>query len=501
MKTAQWKRAAQAKYPDARPYWTPQVFPDGTPTPQYLAYHSKADWLGFGGAAGGGKSSMLLGLAGTNHRNSIIFRREFPQLRGMIEESRKIFNAEAVSHADVSFNESLHIWRLHHNNVDRIIEFGAMQHEKDKYDRQGIPHDFFGFDEAAQFSESMVRFVTGWNRTTIIGQRCRVVLAFNPPFDESGDWITKMFSPWLAALAPDVFQHHNPAQPGELRWYAMVDSKEIECDAAPFPHKGETVTPKSRTFIPAVLSDNPILAATGYGATIDAMAEPFRSLMRGNWSAKRAVNAMQVIRAANVRAAMARWTPTPPMHQTVIGADLARGGADRTLIGKWHGSWLAPLVKIPGIDTPDGPSAAARIVQEIEPEARPIIGIDIIGIGGAVYDALRNLSVSPIPVNFGSLSDLRDKSGRLSFRNVRAAAYWLFREALEDPACDIALPPDDELLADLCSVMIKNYDGGKVLLEKKDEVKARLGRSPDCADAVVIGWYIMRHSQVMVAFG
>ena len=54
------------------PLWTP------LPGPQTLAYHTPADELFYGGAAGGGKTDLLLGLAATAHHNSLILRREIP---------------------------------------------------------------------------------------------------------------------------------------------------------------------------------------------------------------------------------------------------------------------------------------------------------------------------------------------------------------------------------------------------------------------------------------
>src|SRR5690349_13379609 len=63
------------------------------PGPQTLAYHSPADELFYGGAGGGGKTDLILGLALTAHTSSIIFRREFSQFRGpegIIERSREI---------------------------------------------------------------------------------------------------------------------------------------------------------------------------------------------------------------------------------------------------------------------------------------------------------------------------------------------------------------------------------------------------------------------------
>jgi hypothetical protein len=53
---------------------------------QTMAFLSEADELYFGGAAGGGKSALLCGLATTSHEKSIIFRREYPQIKGLEDE-------------------------------------------------------------------------------------------------------------------------------------------------------------------------------------------------------------------------------------------------------------------------------------------------------------------------------------------------------------------------------------------------------------------------------
>src|SRR5688500_10274237 len=84
------------------PTWTPQ---EGV---QASAYACNADQIGYGGAAGGGKSDLQIGMAGTQHRRAIIFRRVFPSLRGMIERSREIFNANDAAHGKDSYNEQLH---------------------------------------------------------------------------------------------------------------------------------------------------------------------------------------------------------------------------------------------------------------------------------------------------------------------------------------------------------------------------------------------------------
>lgn len=459
--------------------WTPQA------GPQAAAYASKADVIGYGGAAGGGKSDLLLGLAGTQHHRSVIFRREFTRLSALIERSREVFNATGAVHQKDSYNENLHRWRL---LSGRWIEFAGMQREEDKRDYQGRPYDLHAFDELTEFSESQFRFVTGWNRSTRPGQRCRVVATFNPPMDESQDWVRRYFAPWLDP------EHPNPAADGELRYYAMLDGEETELeDGASFEHTGALVVPKSRTFFHADLNDNPTLAATGYGSTIDAMPEPLRSLLKGLFSAGRAVDPWQVIPADWVRAAQARWTPEPPNPNLArcVGADIARGGKDKTVFADFVGSWLAPLIKYPGIATPDGPTVIGLLTPYIAAEAA--IGVDVIGVGSSVYDTGRSLGINIQAINFGAGTKATDKSGKIALRNVRAEAYWKLREALDpDRGDNLALPPDPELLADLCAPRWR-ITGSGILIEEKDEIVRRIGRSPDCGDAVALAHYTTTH--------
>lgn len=459
------------------PAWTPN---EG---PQSEAYHTAADELFYGGAAGGGKTDLLLGAAGTAHWRSIIFRRVFPSIRAMIERSREIYNSEDRSHAKDSYNESLHIWRLENG---RMIEFGSMQYEKDVQNYRGRPYDLYGFDEITEFSENQYRFVTRWNRSTKEGQRCRIICTGNPPSDASGEWVIKYWGPWLDD------QHKNPAKPGELRWFAMVDGQDIEVEGAdPFDYKGETLYPKSRTFIPALLKDNPYLRDTGYLATVMASPEPLRSqLLYGDFSVGQKDDKWQVIPTAWLLAAQNRWKEDekPPVLMRSAGVDVARGGDNLTAIAPLYGNFFDQLITYPGSETPDGQGAAGLILQAVPPKV-PIF-IDGIGVGSSVYDQLKDhKNVDVTPVNNGSRASGTDKSGRYEFVNVRSQSYWMLREAL-DPANgeNIALPPGREIRVDLCAPRYK-LSGGRIAIEPKEDIIKRTGRSPDWGDAIVLAWY------------
>lgn len=447
------------------PIWLPN------PGPQAQALESPADILLYGGAAGGGKTDLLLGAAATRHRRSIIFRRDYTQLKSLRERAAELFGATG------RFNAQQERWRL---SDGRSLWFGAVQHEGDKQKFQGQPHDLKGFDEITHFSESQFRFIIGWNRSTDPAQRCRVICAGNPPVTAEGDWVIRYWAPWLDPT------HPNPAEPGELRWFATLDGRDVECaDATPFDHKGETIRPVSRSFIRASVEDNPDLMESGYRATLQSLPEPLRAqMLNGNFAAGQEDDPWQVIPTGWVLAAQARWQEPPPGPMDTLGVDVARGGRDRTVLSPRHGPWFARQLLYPGTATPDGPSVVGLIVAAIGGQ-RPAIQFDVIGIGAAVEDIGRQQGLQMVPLNFAAASTARDHSGQLGFLNARAEHYWKLREAL-DPATgdELALPPDRELLADLAAPRWRLSARG-IQIEAKAEIAKRIGRSPDKGDALV----------------
>jgi hypothetical protein len=111
------------------------------------------------------------------------------------------------------------------------------------------------------------------------------------------------------------------------------------------------------------------------------------------------------------------------------------------------------------------------------------------GIGASVYDILILQDYEIVPVNNSEKSVATDKSGRLKMRNVRAEMYWKMREDLDPKSgLDLALPPGDELIADLVAPRWRMTTTG-VLIEPKKDIRKRLGRSPGQGDAVVLANY------------
>jgi hypothetical protein len=459
--------------------WTPN---EG---PQTDALNCQADELFYGGAAGGGKTDLAIGLALTQHRNSIIFRRVYKNLRGIINRT-----VEIIGHRD-GLNLSSYTWNRLPGG--RTIEFGAMQQEEDKENYKGNPHDLYVFDEAPDFTESQVTFVTAWKRTTIQGQRTRVLLTGNPPTTTQGEWIVRRYAAWLDS------KHLNPALPGELRWYAMVDGKEIETldgrllTSEPFTHNGEVIKPMSRTFIPARLNDNPFLRETSYGAVLQSLPEPLRSqLLYGDFTLGTQDDEWQAIPTAWVLAAQERWVKMerPALALRAVGVDVAHGGKDKTSIALLWGTWFDDIISYPGVETPKGQDVADRVVKAMGSENAKV-GVDAVGYGASAHERLEDFpNLKVVAINAGTASSATDKSGMYGFANLRAEMVWKFREALDPESGEgIALPPSRQLCADLCAPRY-SIVGGKYKIEDKLAIKGRINRSPDEGEAVLHCWHV-----------
>ena len=475
----------------AAPLWTPIT------KAQRLAQLTLADETFFGGRAGCGKTYLLLGIGCTEHNESILFRQEYSQLKDIIKKSRVL-----LSGTGASYNGTDKIW----SNIPsgRTLEFGACKYDDDVEKFRGREHDLLAFDEVATFREDHYLDLCGWARTTDKEQRVRILAAGNPPFNPEDFWVKKRWAAWLDET------HHNQAKPGELRWYARIDDKDTEVDGPePFMHNGEEITPLSRTFIPGeAMLDS--LKNTGYEARLQGLREPLRSqLLYGDFSIGTVDKERQVIPTAWVRAAQRRWEEmTQPTNVLrALGVDVARGGSDQTIISKRYRNWFARLLKYDASETRTGGEVAALVMKSMEAEEMdgeemrsvPII-LDLTGVGSSPYDILTDNEFNVDGFVASSKSAHMDAAGRLEFTNRRAEAWWKFYEALDpDSGEDIALPPDPELMADLTAPTWELVGNG-IRIEKKDAIKKRIGRSPDCGDAVVMNYNADTRSAANVSY-
>lgn len=461
--------------------------------PQMAAYTSDADIIGYGGAAGGGKTDLIAGLSLNVHKRVLIVRREKAQTDGIVQRIEEI-----VGHKN-GYNTQKSAWRFDNG---RLLEFGGLDNMGDEKRWQGRAHDLKALDEATEIRESQAMFVMGWNRTSDPTIKPKCLLTFNPPTTAEGRWVLDFFAPWIKKGYP------NPAQPGELRWFARIGGKDQEVESnSPFvliddqivydfdpkDYKPELIIkPKSRTFIPARVTDNKYYMETGYMSTLQALPEPLRSqMLYGDFGAGIEDDPWQVIPTEWVEAAQARWKPLEDMRilhrgdfkMDSYGLDVARGGGDNTIGYGRYKFWYDRANVLEGKDSPDGPTSASFAVSHVRDHAP--IHVDVIGVGASTYDFLKQSGMHVIPVDVRNAATSFDRSGQLSFYNLRSQLWWQFREAL-DPAygSTVALPPEPQLLADLTAPRWA-LQGTKIKVESREEIIKRIGRSPDYGSAII----------------
>ncbi len=161
-----------------------------------------------------------------------------------------------------------------------------------------------------------------------------------------------------------------------------------------------------------------------------------------------------------------------------LGVDIARFGDDRSAIAVWKGYELVEVINRRSLDTMQ---VASWVASEINRRNPTKVRIDEIGIGSGVVDRLKQLGHYVDAVNVSRKADKPEL-----YQNERAAMFWRLREALERG--EIRLPNHEALLAELSALRYSYDPKGRIVIEKKEIAKKRIGHSPDLADAVALGF-------------
>jgi phage terminase large subunit len=203
----------------------------------------------------------------------------------------------------------------------------------------------------------------------------------------------------------------------------------------------------------------------------------YRARVRGVWPEE---GDDTLIPLRMVEAATERWKA--PGQTAVIGCDVARFGQDETVIFAIDadGNVSAPTIR----HGQDLMATAGSLVAMADGATKDCpIGVDDSGLGGGVTDRLKELGKAVVPCLAGA-GAREDRK----FVNARAEMWWGLREALQ--AGDLSLPDDRKLAADLTNVKFSYDSRGRIKLEAKDEIKKRIGRSPDRGDALAIANWV-----------
>jgi phage terminase large subunit len=159
----------------------------------------------------------------------------------------------------------------------------------------------------------------------------------------------------------------------------------------------------------------------------------------------------------------------------VLGVDVARYGDDASIIFKRQGIQALPILRYRSINSTQNAGHVSRQWQEWDADAAFID--DTGGFGSGWIDQLRQLGRYPVGVHFAG-----EAHGKPRYVNKRAEMYF---DAVDWIKRGGALPDSPELLAAQTQTTY-TFQGDRFLLEPKDQVKAKLGYSPDEADAFAL---------------
>jgi phage terminase large subunit len=178
----------------------------------------------------------------------------------------------------------------------------------------------------------------------------------------------------------------------------------------------------------------------------------------------------------DVRDAMKRRIDTDAAEfaARVLGVDVAREGDDCSVIFPRQGRQAFEPIVMRNVKSIEGAGRVARKWNDWQATTAFIDNTG--GWGGGWVDQLRQIGLSPTPVEFaGSPMDPR-------YLNKRAEIWFLMAEWVREGG---ALPDVPELIGELTTPTY-TFKGDKFMLEPKDKIKERLGRSPDLADALAL---------------
>lgn len=261
---------------DRQPSIDLSLLPAPQPGPQAeFAGTDGIDIVIYGGGAGGGKTfGLLLYPAWRRHVDNpgfdaVFFRRTSPMITNVgcvWDDSMSLY---PLAGAEPRLGDTKWIFKS-----GAQISFRHLQHADTVLDWQSSQVCGLLFDELTHFEESQFFYMLSRNRSTC-GIKPYVRAGCNP---EPG-WVKRLIAPWVDR------DFENRAEPGEERWFARIENEIVWVDEDWRYESGDK--PKSITFIPSSVYDNPKLLEVNpeYVANLLSLPTVERErLLRGDWS-------------------------------------------------------------------------------------------------------------------------------------------------------------------------------------------------------------------------
>ena len=189
----------------------------------------------------------------------------------------------------------------------------------------------------------------------------------------------------------------------------------------------------------------------------------------------------------------------------ILGVDVAGMGRDATCYVLRRDNWVASFDTHNSGGVADHMKVAGKIMVARRQNIGLYVSIDTIGEGAGVYSRCVELEDEPHYILSCKYSEsaktpngreLSDITGQNKFFNMRAYLFWAVRDWLNPRNNTGAmLPPDDKFDEEATEIKFSVKSNGKLYIEPKEDIKERLGRSPDKFDALANTFYPVRYAK------
>lgn len=211
----------------------------------------------------------------------------------------------------------------------------------------------------------------------------------------------------------------------------------------------------------------------------------------------------QWIEAAQERWKLAQGKEPVSDELRLLGVDVAGMGRDSTVFCERKGRWVSELQSRNSGGQADHMAVAGDISARRRRHPRMVVSIDTIGEGAGVFSRCIELDdkryIISCKYSEGAKQfdrDLSDITGQYKFVNMRAYLFWCVRDWLNPKnETGAMLPPDGQLAEEATEIRWFFRSDGKIIIEPKEDIKKRLGRSPDKFDALANTFYPVRSTR------
>jgi hypothetical protein len=205
-------------------------------------------------------------------------------------------------------------------------------------------------------------------------------------------------------------------------------------------------------------------------------------------------NPWSVVRMSDVSSC--RIAAPRAAHELVpveLGVDVG-GGLDETVIRERRGMVAGREWR----ELSDQPETISRLIlRALKDTGATAVKIDAIGIGNGVVGEMKNLRTAGVhnaKIYGVKVSEKAHDPG--NYFNLRSQLWWEVGRLLsQDRAWDLSrMDNADNTVAQLLESHYEHDLKGRIKVEPKDDIRKRLGRSPDSADALLLAFYQPRSS-------